>query len=243
MPVRKISTSLFLFSAVVIGAVSQDAPPRTIVGGQLASLTEQLKQHHIELTEAGLLKALGSSDGQVRYLAALRLAEEREMDAIPAIEKALTAEKAPETRINIAVALVQLGQEKGASELTADCKDPGLPGYLRARAMMYMLPREDKACFRAALDLLRDDPDSRGQVLSLLPQYRDASKEESDEILEATTRCLADQSAAVRIQASITLGTLANPSAIGDLQRAIATEGDEVVRSQMQRSLQQLKHR
>ncbi|MGA2950547.1 MAG: hypothetical protein ABSD86_24670, partial [Candidatus Sulfotelmatobacter sp.] len=61
MPVRKISTSLFLFSAVVIGAVSQDAPPN-VVGGQLASLAEQLKQHHIELTEAGLLKALRSPD-------------------------------------------------------------------------------------------------------------------------------------------------------------------------------------
>jgi HEAT repeat protein len=242
MPVRKISTSLFLFSAVVIGAVSQDAPPN-VVGGQLASLAEQLKQHHIELTEAGLLKALRSPDGQVRYLAALHLAEEGDMEAIPAIEKALTAEKTPETRINIAIALVQLGQEKGLSELAADCKDPGLPGYFRARAMMYMLPRGDKACFRAALDLLRSDPDSRGQVLSLLPQYRNPSKEEANEILEATARCLADESAAVRIQASTTLGTLANPSAMGDLQRAIAAEVDDVVRSQMQRSLQQLQHK
>jgi HEAT repeat protein len=240
MPVRKIGTSLFLFSALVIGAVSQDAVPRNVVGGQPASLAEQLKQHHIELTEAGLLKALRSPDGQVRYLAALRLAEDSDMEAVPAIEKALTAEKTPETRINIAVALVQLGQDKGLLELAGDCKDPGLPGYFRARAMIYMLPRGDKACFRAALDLLRSDPDSRGQVLSLLPQYQNPSKEEADEIVEVTAKCLDDESAAVRIQASITLGTLANPSAIGDLQRAIAAEGDDIVRSQMQRSLQQL---
>ena len=243
MPIGRIRSALCLVCAVVVGAVSQDNPPKVVTGGPLGSLTEQLKQRHVELTRAGLLKALHSPDERVRYLAALRFAEEKEMEAIPAIEEALTAEKVPETRINIAIALVQLGQEEGVAELTADCKDPELPGYFRARAMIYMLPRGNKACFRAALDLLITDPDSRDQVLSLLPQYRGPSKEESDEILEATARCLTDESAGVRIQASYTLRTLANPSAIPYLQGAIAAEHDEAVLSQMERSLDQLQHR
>lgn len=142
---------------MVAGAVCQDSPPR-ISGGALASLTEQLKQHHGELTYTGLIKALRSSDGQVRYLAALRLAEEKEVDSVPAIEEALAAEKIPdESRINIAIALVQLGQEKGIVELTTDCRDSELPGY--------MLPLGNETCFKAALDLLHTDPDSRDQVL------------------------------------------------------------------------------
>ncbi len=106
--------------------------------------------------------------------------------------------------------------------------------------MTYLLPLGNKACFRAALDLLGIDPDSRDQVLSLLPQYHHPSKEESDEILKATARCLTDNSGAVRIQASITLRTLANPSAVPYLQNAIAIEQDDVVRSQMQDSLEHL---
>ncbi|HEY6763157.1 MAG TPA: HEAT repeat domain-containing protein [Candidatus Sulfotelmatobacter sp.] len=240
MTVGRISVTLYLACAVIVGAVGQDNPPKILTGGSPASLTEQLKQHHVELTQAGLKKALHSPDEQVRYLAALRLGEEKDIDSIPAIEEALAAEKVAETRINIAIALVQLGQDKGIAELTADCKDSELPGYFRARAMIYMLPRGNKACFRAALDLLSTDPDSRDQVLSLLPQYRYPSKEESDEILEATTNCLTDESGAVRIQASYTLRTLGNPSAIPYLQSAIAAERGDVVRSQMQASLESL---
>jgi len=241
MPIARISAALYIACLVAAGAIGQESPPTIIKGGgNPASLTEQLKQHHVELTRQGLLKALRSPDGQVRDLAAARLAEEKDTTAIPAIEEALASEKLPEIRINIAFSLVQFGQEKGVAELTADCKDSELPGYLRARAMIYMLPRGSKACLKAALDLLSTDPDSRDQVLSLLPQYRSPSKEESDEILEATTRCLTDESAAVRIQAGYTLRTLANPLAIPYLQSAIAAEHDEVVRSQMQASLESL---
>jgi HEAT repeat protein len=106
--------------------------------------------------------------------------------------------------------------------------------------MIYTLPRGDKACFNAALELLNTDPDSRAQVLSLLPQFRSPSIEESEKILEAAARCLTDESAAVRIQASYTLSTLGGPSAILYLQNAIASEQEDVVRSQMQDSLRRL---
>ncbi|HZW92393.1 MAG TPA: HEAT repeat domain-containing protein [Candidatus Eremiobacteraceae bacterium] len=239
MPIGRVSAALYIACLVAAGAIGQENPPTTIIkgGGGLASLTEQLKQHHVELTEAGLLKALRDTDAQVRYLAALRLAEVKDAAAVPAIEEALEAEKVPETRMNITIALVQLGDEKGIVELTSDCKDPELPGYFRARAMLYMLPRGSKVCFKAALDLLSTDPDSRAQVVSLLPQYLGPSKEESNEVLEATAKCLTDESPGVRIQAAYTLRTLANPSAIPLLRSAIAAEPDDDVRSQMQYSL------
>jgi HEAT repeat protein len=90
------------------------------------------------------------------------------------------------------------------------------------------------------LDLLESDPQSRDQILSLLPRYHEASKEESNEILRAAVQCLSDESGAVRVQASITLSAIANSSAIPYLQNAIATEQDDAVRSQMRESLEKL---
>jgi hypothetical protein len=87
MRIWKINAALYFVCVIAVVAVSQDSPPRIITAGPPVSLAEQLKQHHVELTRAGLLKALRSSDEQVKYLAALRLAEEKEMDAIPAIEE------------------------------------------------------------------------------------------------------------------------------------------------------------
>ncbi len=240
MSIRILSATLSCFCLMIVGAFSQDNPPKVIIGGPPASLTDQLKLHHVELTEAGLIKALRSRDAHVRGLAAARLAEEQNMSAVPAIDQALAREGVTETRINIAFSLALLGQEKGMQELTKDCSDSRLPGYFRARAVIYMQQLGSKACFRAALDILSSDPGSREQILSLLPQYSHPSKEESDEILAATIKCLTDESGAVRIQAGMALDALGNLSAIPYLENAIAREQDEVVRSQMQASLKEL---
>ena len=101
----------------------------------------------------------------------------------------------------------------------------------------------NNSCYMATLELLNANPDSRDQVLSLLGQYRHLSKGESDGIMEAAIRHLSDESGSVRIQASITLAELANPSAISYLQSAIANEPDDAVRSQMQHSLDLLEER
>src|SRR5437879_5776069 len=104
MRIRKMSVALYLVFFAYIGAFGQDEPPKIITSGPPVSLAQSLKERHVELTEAGLLKALRSPNAEVRYLAALRLAEEKDLDVIPAIERALSAEKVPETRINIAIA-------------------------------------------------------------------------------------------------------------------------------------------
>jgi HEAT repeat protein len=240
MKIVRICAAFYLVSFVVAATgQDQDKVPRATAGA-VSSLTEQLRQRHVDLTRPGLLRALRNPDSQVRYLAALQLAEEKDIDSVPAIAEALAVEKVPETSVNIGIALVQLGQEKGTVKLTADCQDSGLPSYLRARAIMYMLPLGSGICFKSALELLRSDPDSRSQVLSLLTRYRSSSKEERDEILDAIGKCLADESAAVRIQASLALRTLADPAAIPELEQAITAEQDNTVRSQMQASLKYL---
>lgn len=229
-----------LLGLMVAGAFSQDDSQKVIVGGPPATLTQQLRLHHVELTESGLTKALQSPNAQVRYLAALTLAEEKDIGAAPAMAEALSREKVPETRINMAIALAQLGEGKGVTELTADCENTALPGYLRLQAVTYFLQSGKRACLGAVLDILDTDPNSRVQALSMLSQYHHLSKEESDQVLQATATCLTDESGAVRLEASEALRWLANSSASPFLQSAIETEKDDVVRSAMEATLQSL---
>ena len=70
-----------------------------LVGGQPSSqdngpgLTfgELLKRHNIQLTQPGLVDALRNTDPDVRYLAALKLAEDKAVETIPAIKDALAS--------------------------------------------------------------------------------------------------------------------------------------------------------
>jgi HEAT repeat protein len=115
-----------------------------------------------------------------------------------------------------------------------------LPGYLRVRAITYFVQLGKQDCLQPALDLLNSDPGSREQVLSLLPQFKHIPKEDSDEVLQAVTKSLGDESGAVRMQAGMSLARLANPSAVPYLENAVAREQDDVVRSELQVSLEQL---
>jgi HEAT repeat protein len=232
-----VSLIVFVIAAITL---SQNQIPAT--RGGPASLTELLKQHDVELTETGLLNALRSPDAQIRYLAAAKLAAEKTGDAVPAITEALMSEKVPGTRINIAFALAQLGEEKGVQELTSSCGNPDLTDVLRARAITYLLDLQSDSCLREVLEMLKPESDSssRIQALSLLPRYDHLSKQESQEISSLILKALGDSVPAVRINAGIALGGFGNIDAVPYLQSAIVNEQDEVVRSQMRASLERL---
>jgi|HubBroStandDraft_2_1064218.scaffolds.fasta_scaffold29134_2 HEAT repeat protein len=234
----KTNLAFFLAPALVVGAICQDTGPKTTMGGPAASPGELLRQHHVELTEAGLMRALQSPQERVRDLAAAKLAENKDVSAAPAIADALAREKSPGTQINIAFSLAQLAPDKGVAELRRDCRRQDLPGYLRARAVTYLLDLGNETCFKAALDILSADPDSRPEMLSLLPRFR---HQEAQDLVEAAAACLTDSSAATRLQAGITLATLGSPSGIPYLQGAADSEQDEAVRVQMQSNLAVLK--
>src|ERR1700690_2529651 len=96
--------SLLLATASIAG---QQAPE--VSKAKLFTYGEILRQHNVELTESALTNALKSADADVRYLAAMKLAEDKASDAIPSIRQAREIEKAPRDRVNIALALGLLG--------------------------------------------------------------------------------------------------------------------------------------
>ena len=78
--------------------------------GPLPTFGELLKRHNIQLTQPALVDALRNTDPEVRDLAANKLAEDKAVETIPAIKDALASEKVPWTRMNIALALAEMGE-------------------------------------------------------------------------------------------------------------------------------------
>jgi HEAT repeat protein len=227
-------------SMIGIGAFTQDRPLAS--NKRLTTIEESLQRHDIALTRTALLDALRSSDAEVRWLAAQKLANDGAKDTVPSILEALTAEKVAETRVNIAYAVAQLGAQKGFATLKGTCDNPAIRADVRMVAATYMLNLHHEDCLSDVMTILqsRADPDSSVQALYLLPRFQQVSE---DYLLKAILDALVSGTPAVRIAASNALGTVGNPSAIPFLQNAITKEQDEAVRFQMRTDLHKLEQK
>ena len=235
--IRKFSTALALVGIIAIAADPQEASQ-----GRFTTFRKLLQERHVQLTEVSLLAALQNPDPHIRYLAALVLAEDRSQDAVPAIANALAVEKVPETRVNIALALAQLGDEKGLAALQEDCGDPIIPAHLRMYAVKYLLDLHKDGCLSEAADVLRSATDSASRILALsqLPRFRHLSANDSDGITNAVCASLKDRDPSVRIAASHAIVALGDVHAVPRLRAAAAAEPEEAVRLIMHADLQRL---
>ncbi|HUG97431.1 MAG TPA: HEAT repeat domain-containing protein, partial [Nitrososphaera sp.] len=141
---------------------------------KLVTIEASLQQHNVALTQPALLAALRSTDAEVRWLAAQKLANDAARDAIPAIIEALDAEKVPRTKVNIASALAQLGDNRGTVALRDVCDDVRTRSSIRMLAAQYLLNVGDEHCLGSVVQILSSKPDADSQVqaLSLLPRFR-----------------------------------------------------------------------
>jgi HEAT repeat protein len=210
--------------------------------GRLSTTEESLKRHNVGLTSPALIHALGNSDSEVRYLAAQKLAEDKNKEAIPEIARALDSETVPATQINIAFALAQLGDNRGFIALSKSCDDQKIQAGLRVRAAGYLLNLNNESCLQAVMAVLRSDADfdSRMLALSLLGRFHHISDEDSKSMCAAAVQALTDPTPAVRISASTALVALGNPAAIPALERAVDSETDQAVKNQMRSNLKRL---
>lgn len=209
------------------------------------TVEEALQGYKIQLTKPALVSALRNADPEVRWLAAVKLAQDKATETIPAILEALLSERVAPTRVNMAFALAQLGEAKGFSGLQDTCRDRGTPPWLRLQAARYMLDnlkREDETCRKALIAILQSQPsrDSLVEAASLLRGLQNLSQEESQTVFEAALKALLAQEPSLRLAASHVLGQAENRAAIPYLQSAAAKEKDKIVRSQMQADVKRL---
>lgn len=233
--------SLLLATASIAG---QQAPE--VSKAKLFTYGELLRQHNVELTESALTNALKSADADVRYLAAMKLAEDKASDAIPSIRQALEIEKAPRDRVNIALALGLLGDQNGAAELKKVCEDGSFVPEFRLYAIRYVLDlhaHDDRDCMTAAREIAASGTTTvadRVTALSLLTQFGSLTPEEVRKTSTIMQKSLDDPEPTVRMAASNGLAGLGATSAAPFLARAIAKEKDQNVRAVFAADLEKL---
>jgi HEAT repeat protein len=248
-----IDCTAVLILALALGAGFQSPAPGgkydlPLIGtGPLPTTEETLQKHGILLTVPALVQALKSTDPEVRWLAASKLAQDNVKEAVPAIRGALASEKVQNTRVNLAFSLAQIGEAEGFVALRSVCGDSDTRLYLKTMATRYLLylGREDETCRNALVDGLhsRPDSDTLRESVTLLLRFRNLSTEQSQVIFQSALDALSSPEPARRVAASIALADIGKSSAVPYLQSAIATENDDAVRSAMERELLRLQRK
>jgi HEAT repeats len=248
--VVSFSASSFAFaqqSTLLASAALADSSSQQPTGSvALYRYGDLLRLHGVELTVPALVAALKNADASVRYLAAMKLAEDKVTDAVPAIEQALATEKLPRDRVNLALALGLLGDQLGRDELTKICADKGFVPEFRLYAVRYMfdlhVPKNGN-CMEAAQKIAESretDFGDRSSALELLSQFGGLTPEESQKVAKLVGSCLEDPEPSVRIRASQSLARLGDPTGVEYLETAIAKESEETVRSVFEKDLKKL---
>jgi HEAT repeat protein len=244
-----ILLTLILLFVLITSDAAQQTPEAQVGSVRLSRFGDLLREHNIDLTEPALVRALKNADSDVRFLAAMKLAEDKTVDAIPAVKQAVAAEKTPRTRVNIAVALGLLGDPGGRDELKKVCADGDFPPEFRLYAVRYMFDlgvERDEDCLHAAEEIVQivDSENrtfgDRDSALELLPRFRNLTAEESKKIFQLVVDRLHDPEPTVRMAASQSLADLGNAAAIPSLEAAIAGEQEESTRSVFELNLKKL---
>jgi len=201
---------------------------------------DALRQRHIGLTQAALIRALKNTDPQVRYLAALKLAENRATDAVPQMLDALASETVEPTKVKLAMALAEIGNESGFKALEDGCQDRAWNIQTRVEAAEYIrdFRPDSTVCLNSLLEFTETaSAGYRIQALTILSNLHDLSPEDSQKVMHAVLNGLQAPQPAVRIAASHAAVELGDIVAVPEMEKALTREQEEPIRSQIERDL------
>jgi HEAT repeat protein len=203
------------------------------------TFVQALGRHGVAPTKPALVDALRNPSKEVRGFAAAELAELKATDTLPEIMHAAEIEQDPLTRMNIAAAATWLGSSEAHQMLESMCGDATLPPYVRQHAARNLFDRGDHSCFRSVADMMlpSQDPGTRIGAFYLLSQLHNKTQDESKRVLHALVTALRDPDIRIRLEACQGLRWLNNPEAITPLRKALASEREEVVHTQIQSTL------
>jgi HEAT repeat protein len=240
---------LMLFAALFGSATNRDAQSQGD-SVRLSRYGDLLTENHIELNKSSLVRALTNSNPEVRYFAAMKLAEDKVIDVAPEVKHALAIEKVPRTRVNLAIALGLLGDPQGRNELNTLCADQNFPLESRLFAVRYMFDLHvdnDENCLHAAeqiAGIVNSDYHTAGYritALELLTHFHNLRTEDFEHIFQIVAERLSDPEPTVRMQASQSLIEVGDPAkAALYLRAAMANEKDEAVRSMIEKNLKKV---
>jgi hypothetical protein len=114
-----------------------------------------LERRGVQLTPQALVNALLDPRAVVRSLAAEKLAQDQQRDAIPEMLAALFREQASGTREIMAFAAASLGEAQGYDTLRSICTGTGGAVVLRMNAAQDLFRLHDEGCVDDFLRLIR----------------------------------------------------------------------------------------
>jgi HEAT repeat protein len=239
---RKIMLATLLTSASA-ATNAQVAPlaPRWLAGTPpppVETFAAGLERHNVPLTEAALIAALQDPDGEVRSLAAAQLAAMDDHAALKNIVRAFQDERDPQVQVNLAGASTWLGSRLGLEQLERMCADINVPSTARLDAARYVSNKSVPTCFAAVQQIAQTEQDPGIRVLAI--QAAASYRGKADRAQAVAVSALGDLDPSVRIAAADALRYLRAASAIGALNRALQSEGDETAREHLREAIRVL---
>ncbi len=239
-----ISASL----AVVVAISSAQEASIIVVNGPPRTLEAPLREHGVtDQSEQSLISVLQGSHQQVRSIAANKLAADGHLDAIPAIETALSNEQDLQTQTQLAQALWVLHDPRGVEHLHSMCINAQLPmhGLLSAVRTLQIIGVSTGECadtFIAAMTR-KNESGEIGMAVSMLPvMYREVSPSQASVLFVVIRALFADtkQEPVVRLLAGHALSQIGSPEAARLLRQQIPLETDDTLRGSFQLDLSEL---
>jgi HEAT repeat protein len=211
----------------------------------LVSFRETLQHYGVPLTRPGLVDALRSPVPEVRSTAALELAEMQFEDSSISIATALEREKVASVRADMAVALAQLGDERGKEALRKTCDDEGQRDGIRLKAAWSLIIElRDENCLDAVRHLLNNtDSAYRYNALELAKNFHRLDGSDAQVLSDCVAPSLSDPEARIRTAASSALAELGRPASIALIENALSGEHDQDVRLQMSKDVARMRQK
>lgn len=217
-------------------------------GAALTSLENALRERGVtDQSQASLMGHLQGRDKVVRALAANKLAADGHLDAVPAIESALSAEHDLKTQTELSQALWILRDPKGSQHLRAMCADSSMPLSVLTTAVqklqMLHLPSGECAATLMASMRSKNEPSDQGiAACTLSTVYREVTPKQAKAIFILIQNLLSDglQQPYVRLLAGDALAQIGSPEATELLKREILMESDPTMRSAFEIDVNQI---
>jgi HEAT repeat protein len=210
-----------------------------------------LTAHGVDTSEPSLVAALSNSDPIVRSFAALQLMSDRDFQAMPSIEKALSTETDNQARIGMASALAGAGDRVGAATLEAVCMDPSLPVEVTASAVRQLASAEHShptlismaGCAGVVLAALENVSEEykRWELLQILPSVaHDAPSDKANRMVTEAQSLLGSKDPTTRMNASRALAEMGSTASTDLIRNAMQRETDPSIRAWHQHDLDTL---
>lgn len=230
-----------LGASLTAGGQVSPLAPRWLAGTPtppVETFADALARHHVDTSEAALIAALQSPDGDIRSLAAAQLAAEDDHPALAAIVRALDNERDPQVEVNLAGAATWLGSRHGLDQLVLMCQNVNMPSAVRVDAARYVANRESDACFSSIEQIERTEQDPAMRVLAITAA--ESYKGQEARAADLAGAALGDLDPSVRIAAADSLRLLRAVGSIASLNSALKIEGDDTAREHIREAIRVL---